>query len=435
MKTKYNGFDIEIILIMPAGSRLYGNSRPQSDWDYRGVFILNKKHKLSLNENCEQIEESKFFDKLNEEFNLGLKDTSDCVLYELTRFAKLALDNNPNILDTLCGNLENSIYHTEKGRKLLDAQGLFLSKKSKFTFSGYAVAQLKRIKGHNKWINQFPHTDEVLKVLYKEYNHNKSVNWDWLVENFGGQVAEKVTGETAQEHQNFESKVTYDEFKKFVPNLDLDKYRVPRLVDYMKAYDLTHSQLDMNTFFVSKDGRMSKDKLKDFLQTEAAFRKFGESVLAVYTGGRGLFGREGNLKANDSEFLGNFVCLVSVDHNNYKKDKDHVNAMWHWKVNRNEKRGVLEEQFGFDTKHGSHLVRLMEGAKDLLLTGKYTPELSGERLQIVNDVRDGKYSYEYLINYAEKLDLELDELYKNSSLRNKPDHKGVNDLVLELQND
>jgi predicted nucleotidyltransferase len=435
LKFTHNNNEYELLVLTTAGSRLYGNSRPQSDWDYRGVFLAPKETKLGLTGAVEQLEGKDVFKAL---VNAGfeLEETDDVVLYELNRFAKLALDNNPNIMDTLCHNteLDSSLYVSEKGKKLLDAQGLFLSKKSKFTFSGYAVAQLKRIRGHNKWLTQFPHTDEVLKLL-KESFDRKEVDWDWLTENFGGQVAEKVTGENAQEHSTFKETETWEFFCKMNDHLDLNKYRVPRLVDYMKAYDLTHRELDMNTFFVSENGNMSRDTLAKFLETEAAFRKFGESTLAVYTGGRGLFGKEGNLKANDSEHLGEFVCLVSVNHNQYKADKDHVNKMWNWKCNRNEKRGDLEEKYGYDTKHASHLVRLMEGAKDLLKTGKYTPELSEDRLKLVNDTRDGKYTYDEVVEYAERLDAELDEMYKTSELKNKPDHKGVNKLVLELQKD
>ena len=42
--------------------------------------------------------------------------------------------------------------NTESGQKLRDNRSLFLSTKAKHTFSGYAFAQLKRIKNHRKWI-------------------------------------------------------------------------------------------------------------------------------------------------------------------------------------------------------------------------------------------------------------------------------------------
>jgi len=348
-------------------------------------------------------------------------------------------------MDMLCfdyTNEKNALYLSEKGKELLDSKDLFMSTKLKHTFSGYAMSQLNRIRGHNKWMTQFPGTDVVL-LWADEMFKKKRVDYNWLTDNLGGSVAEKVTGETSQENVSLprESLMTWEQFVDRINQAieNYNRYRVPRLVDYMTAYDLTHTKLDMTDLVYVNNEPLLLDggsvTLKHFLNNNASFRKFGESVLAVYTDGNGLFGREGNLKANDSEYLGEFVCLVSVNHNQYKADKDHVNKMWNWKCNRNEKRSALEEKHGYDTKHASHLVRLMEGARDILSTGKYTPELSGDRLKFVQDVRNGEYTYEWLLNYAEELDKSLEKDYKNSGLQKKPNHKKVNELVLKLQKD
>ena len=77
----------------------------------------------------------------------------------------------------------------------------------------------------------------------------------------------------------------------------------------------------------------------------------------------------------------------------------------------------------------------MESAKDILKTNTYNPTLTGDRLQLVKDVRAGKMSYDEILEYAEKLDLELNEEYKKSTLQKKPNTKLVNELVLRLQKD
>jgi hypothetical protein len=422
MNFTHNNNTYELLFLTVAGSHLYGNARPESDWDYRGVFVSSKESKLGLLGTVEQLEGKDVYNALVSA-GLELNETDDVVLYELNRFCSLALDNTPNIMDMLCHDYTNpkfSLYMSGNGKKLLDAKPLFMSTKLKHTFSGYAMSQLNRIKGHNKWMTQFPDTDKALAYVKQVYG--KSVDWDWVTENFGGEVAGFVSNETAQKHTTLPHEVTWtwEDFNgKFnQTGVDFTSYRVPRLTDFMKGYDLTHSPVELDV---------------EFLNTKASMRKFGESVLAVYTGGTGLFGREGNLRQTDSEYVGEFVCLVSVDQLNYKASKDHVNKMWLWKCNRNEKRSALEEQFGYDTKHASHLARLMEGAKDLLSTGVYEPTLTGERLQFVNDVRNGKYTYEWLLNYAETLDKELEGTYKTSTLPKKPDTKAVNKLVLELQ--
>jgi hypothetical protein len=73
-------------------------------------------------------------------------------IYNLVKFVKLAADSNPNILDVLFCREEEVRFETAIGRKLREAAPQFISAKAKHTFSGYAAAQLKRIRGHRAWL-------------------------------------------------------------------------------------------------------------------------------------------------------------------------------------------------------------------------------------------------------------------------------------------
>jgi hypothetical protein len=120
-----------------AGSHAYGTSTPTSDVDKRGICIAPPDIALSCVKGFDQYEDP----------------DSDRVIYELKKFVKLAADNNPNIIELLFTGEENILYCHPAFARIRQNAHLFLSKKAKFTFSGYAMAQLKRIKGHNKWIN------------------------------------------------------------------------------------------------------------------------------------------------------------------------------------------------------------------------------------------------------------------------------------------
>ena len=61
--------------------------------------------------------------------------------------------------------------------------------------------------------------------------------------------------------------------------------------------------------------------------------------------------------------------------------------------------------------------------------------LSEERLQLVKDVRGGKYSYEWVLEYSEKMESVLESLYKNSDLQHKPRIVELNNILVELSND
>jgi hypothetical protein len=340
-------------------------------------------------------------------------------------------------MDTLCfdyNNPEFTVYVNEKGKELIDNKHLLISSKLKFTFSGYAISQLQRIKSHGKWLTQFPDINDVLAEIKEAFN-NSFIDFNWICDNFGGQVAEKVTGETPQKNTKFENTLTWIQFKNCanesrkvldLKELDFDMYRVPRLIDYCHPKDLKGKQLDLND-------------LRETLQYTASFRTMSPSMLVIYTAGRGIFSKEGNLKANDPETIGEFVCLLSIDQNKYKSDKDYINKLWEWKCNRNEKRSELEEKFGVDLKHLSHLWRLMTKAKEILLTCTYDPQLKGEELKTLKGIRDGSLygrdSYDFALKFAEENDKLLNELYKTTKLQKKPDVKKVNELVLRLQKD
>ena len=79
-----NFWNARCILKVVAGSRAYGTNTEDSDYDYRGICIQPKKYLLGLDK-FEQHEEKE----------------PDTVIYSLEKFVRLALQNNPNILEIL----------------------------------------------------------------------------------------------------------------------------------------------------------------------------------------------------------------------------------------------------------------------------------------------------------------------------------------------
>ena len=136
------------ILLSKVGSHSYGLNTTGSDEDYKGIFVASKEYYLGLR-NIEQkdrgwSEKSDRFPCLN-----GVKDL---VFYELRKYLKLAKDANPNILELLFESEDFYQYVEPVGQKLIDNRELFLSKKIKYSYSGYAYAQIRKIKSHRKWL-------------------------------------------------------------------------------------------------------------------------------------------------------------------------------------------------------------------------------------------------------------------------------------------
>lgn len=119
-----------------AGSHAYGTNLPTSDVDTRGVFIAPPSHVLSCIHTVEQAEDK----------------ATDTVIYELKKFLNLAANCNPNIIELLFTDERNILHMHDAFRRIREHAHLFLSRKAKHTFSGFAMSQLHRIKGHNKWI-------------------------------------------------------------------------------------------------------------------------------------------------------------------------------------------------------------------------------------------------------------------------------------------
>jgi predicted nucleotidyltransferase len=124
-----------------AGSHLYGTNRPDSDIDIRGVCLMPIEALLGL---------SPF-----EQYQVT-NDQEDITIYGLSKFFALALDANPNILDILCAPPETWQLNTTLWNKIHQERHLFLSQKLRYTFSGYAISQLKRLERHHEWLVRPP---------------------------------------------------------------------------------------------------------------------------------------------------------------------------------------------------------------------------------------------------------------------------------------
>jgi hypothetical protein len=121
-----------------AGSISYGTNLPTSDVDFRGVFA------------SDPVNIRTPFFPVREVTDTEEEDTK---LFELTHFMKLTIDCNPNVVETLWVH-ESDIVATSPAYEMLRSnRERLLSTKIAHSTTGYAMSQLKRIKGHNKWIN------------------------------------------------------------------------------------------------------------------------------------------------------------------------------------------------------------------------------------------------------------------------------------------
>jgi len=126
-----------LILKVRVGSRLYGTSTPESDEDFVGIFLPPVEYLIGLR----RVNEVNAGVTAKGENGKNTKDAIDFTCYTLEKFARLALENNPNILEVLFVNKENIVYWHPLGAALLKMRYKFLSKCIKQRFLNYALSQ------------------------------------------------------------------------------------------------------------------------------------------------------------------------------------------------------------------------------------------------------------------------------------------------------
>ncbi len=141
-----------VIYRVAAGSRAFGLATETSDEDRRGVYLPPAELHWSLFKPPEQIE----------------SETTDVeeVCWELEKFLRLALQANPNILETLW--TPTILYADETGRELRGLRDAFLSRHLYKTYSGYVLSQFrlmtKRFEKQREY--KAKHAMHLIRLLY-----------------------------------------------------------------------------------------------------------------------------------------------------------------------------------------------------------------------------------------------------------------------------
>lgn len=92
-------------------------------------------------------------------------------------------------------------------------------------------------------------------------------------------------------------------------------------------------------------------------------------------------------------------------------------------------RPELVEQFGYDCKFAMHALRLGVQGKEYLQTGRITLPMSEPDLAALREVRHGEWELPAVLEWAERLEVELRVLSETSPLPEQPDFDWVNDWL------
>lgn len=351
-----------IIYETVVGSRAYGTNLDETaDYDRAGVMIPGKEFFLGL----DKFEQFQGFPE------------KDRVIYDIRKILKLMADNNPNCLDLLWAPERCLIKTTPYWEKIKDQRDIFLSKRCRHTFSGYAQAQLLRIKTHRKFLLN-PPTKEPTR------------------EDFG--LKPMSIFPTAQLKA-----IIFSTLGNFLIEEDKENF-LGELDDIYGDYIIP-----LFGRYVKEDRRiLAMEYLQVGVKSQAnTLRSLGDTYIKA-------------------EYLEEAEKELKYYHAN-KEWEQYVS----WKAHRNKVRAALEIKFGYDPKHAMHLIRLYRQGYEILETGKVNVDRTGIDAEELRGIRQGSWPFDKVEEYAKSMDAKLDALYKTSFLPKTPQHDKIRNLCVD----
>lgn len=352
-----------IIFETVVGSRAYGTNLDETaDYDRSGVMIPDVNYFYGL----EKFEQYQGFPE------------KDRTIYDIRKAIKLISDNNPNMLDLLFSPEKCIITSSKYWQTVKDNANLFISKRARHTFSGYAMAQLQRIKTHRRFL-----LDPIKVKPTRELFGLKSSS--------------------------------------IFPTSQLKAIVYSVLGDFLKTEEKENflSELDdiYADYIIPLFGRYIKEDRKtialEYLQLGI---KSNANILT---------------SLGESYIKDEFLEEANKELKYYQANKE-WEQFEQWKKHRNKSRAELEIKFGYDTKHAMHLCRLYRMGKEILESGKVNVDRTNIDAEELRDIRKGAWTYERLEEYSQQMDCELDRLYKISTLQKYPQIQKINDLCVSV---
>jgi uncharacterized protein len=339
-----------------AGSRAYGTSTAASDEDIRGVFAVPAASYIDLVRPPDQLSDER----------------GNVVYYSLRRVVELLTQANPNILELLFMPADCVLKSSPEMEALVSHRDLFISKQCADTHAGYAMSQIRKAKGQNKWVNNPRPASPPVKEDY-------CYVVPWRPESVSdGPPARPIA------------------LKEI--GWSLDEYHAARLEHGRDTYRLYH---------------------------------YGEGARGVFRGG--MLTCESIPKRDENTHFAGFLLYSEqawkqalLEHQNY----------WAWRRDRNDARWQQQErgELDFDAKNMMHTVRLLLSGRSIMESGKPIVRFSGDQLSLLMSIRAGERAFEEIMSIAEGLLSDCERLKAQSRLPEACDSARATELLHEITN-
>ena len=300
----------------------------------------------------------------------------DITYYSLKRAFELLQTANPNIIELLWMPKDCIKIMTPQMEKLIENRDVFISKECFRTHSEYAYAQIKKCRGQNK---------KVHNPMPKE--QPKKEDFCFLL----GYNSDGFMGTPEEDQFPCRPRLLKD------VGIDLSQYH---------ASSLEHSHNIFRIYNYGKEGK-------------GVFR--GNDMLVCES------------IPKEDEFT-RFEGLLIYNKDEFEKSLKEHRSYWDWKNNRNDARWIDQEKgkLPYDQKNMMHCMRLLLSGENILRHGYPLVRFEGDKLQYLRDIRFSRLPYEDVMSEVDKKMIELEELYKTSSIPYEVDRNKIEDFYREL---
>ena len=112
--------------------------------------------------------------------------------------------------------------------------------------------------------------------------------------------------------------------------------------------------------------------------------------------------------------------------------KDYKNY-WDWVENCNENRyqNNIKHDKNYDSKNMMHTFRLLRMAKEIATEN--TIHVKRPDREFLLDIKQGKYEYDELVSWATELKTDLEKLFADSNLPERPNLEKINELLIDIR--
>ena len=367
-----------------------------SDIDFHGVYFTDFTKLIGLgNDYEEEISDEKH----------------DETYHEFGKWMTLLSKGNPNALESLfvpeqmvVGEVHPAIQEVLKNRDK------FVSKEVVKSLSGYAFNQIKKARGLGKKIvNPVTERKDVLDFCYTFKNQGSQPIKEFLAENH---LDQRYCGVVNIPSMKDTYGVYYDwaAYFKF-ENIDW----------YCIDFGIGGPKHPFDKFISDADAKNIKERIKN--------KEFFKYSGIVYP--------EDIEKSNEIRLSSipkgeRPICFMTYNKDAYTCHCREYKEYQEWVEKRNQKRYSKAVEAGYNQKNMCHCVRLLTMAKEISEGKGFNLWRTDDR-DFLMGIKNGDYTYEYLIEYSEKLLADVNENLPKSDLPDEVDKDFVNDLLVKCR--